>query len=181
MQWRWTRHPWLLFACNRGEYSSSSWISNHVWNHVNDCSNGQNDIRWADIYAENIRAMSWPSHCEKRLPYFLQMRCYQLNEDENRFIKFYDTDMRNTMKFLMFNEEWTDGDQNWIGKMNQLYDYAVPNRFTTSNNDWMHREKVVWVIVVFYLHSTWDKPSLEKKITNLAVMVALQKIIAICW
>jgi hypothetical protein len=47
------------------------------------------------------------THCEKRLTYFLKMKCYQLNDDEERLIKFDDLDIRNTKNNLLFNQDST--------------------------------------------------------------------------
>lgn len=53
---------------------------------------------------------------------FLKISCYDFNEEEDRPVKFDNIDIRNTMKSLMCNEDWTDGDPIRMDKMNVLFE-----------------------------------------------------------
>lgn len=62
------------------------------------------------------------------LLYFLKMKCYEFNQVAEEFD---DIDVRNTMKNLMYNQDWTEGDVDRLDKMNRLYT-EVQRRCTPS-------------------------------------------------
>lgn len=76
---------------------------------------------------------------EKRLRYFLKMKCYEFNQVAEEFDNI---DVRNTMKNLMYNEDWTEGDANRLDKMTRLYT-EVQRRCTPSFNRYLNMVQYV--------------------------------------
>lgn len=92
------------------------------------------------------------THCETRIRNYLKMLCYNFNLDElnvqnlqNRS-NFDDIDVRNTIKNIMLNEDWTDNDPARIDKMDRLYAEVARNctpSFTTK------------LTMIDYIESNW--------------------------
>lgn len=76
---------------------------------------------------------------EKRLLYFLKMKCYEFNQVAEEFD---DIDVRNTMKNLLYNQDWTEGDANRLDKMTRLYT-EVQRRCTPSFNRYLNMVQYV--------------------------------------
>lgn len=67
----------------------------------------------------NLNTWCWP-----RLTYFLRLTCYEFNHGDERPFENYTfdaIDIRNTMKNVMLNEDWTDGDEDRMMKMGILF------------------------------------------------------------
>lgn len=78
-----------------------------------------------DQYKTSLKT-NLTTHCWTRLTYFLRVLCYDINYDmdeADQFVnQFDDIDVRNTMKNLMLNEDWTEDDEVRKHKMGILFD-----------------------------------------------------------
>ncbi|XP_055311411.1 uncharacterized protein LOC129574069 isoform X1 [Sitodiplosis mosellana] len=82
-----------------------------------------------DQYVANVKT-NLETHCWVRLTHFLRVKCHEFNHKGSpleviynaSYLPFDDIDIRNTMKNLMYNEDWTyDDDESRKGKMDILF------------------------------------------------------------
>lgn len=164
-EWRWL----LKYCFNRGKHSSANWISHDVWSvawtwslgTVKPVSDGKRILVFLPTISEQWFGYDQLESREKRLLYFLRMKCFQLNVEDNGLPEFNNIDITNTVKKFMDNEDWSGGDEDRMEKINQLYD-EVSIRCTPSfrnestridyiDNNWFES---LWFIIFIQPHDS---------------------------
>lgn len=74
------------------------------------------------------------THLEKRLQYFLRMRCFQLNLAYNDPNLFDGTDVRNILKDVLKDTDWTDNDAMREHKRDALWEQLIQIGFPANTN-----------------------------------------------
>lgn len=105
------------------------------------------------------------THCQTRIRYFLRMKCYEMNIDiENNGIEYDDTDIRNTIKALFNNQDWTDGDEHRLYKLHTLRAKVIELGFPA--HQWLYFKAYVkhnW------LHSMWIFAKIQPEVEEFII------------
>lgn len=124
---------------------SNAWFGqrnnpNFVWPAQANLGNGFN--YFVDMYATNVRT-NFKTHCETRLKYFFRMRCYEMNLHDNE--NFDPIDIRNILKDMMKNEDWTDGNMDRMRKRDIFWQELIAVGFPANvcikeyvKENWFH-------------------------------------------
>lgn len=72
-------------------------------------------------------------HCENRLKHFLRIRCFELNS-ANPVMAYDGTDIRNILKDVMKDENWTNGDAMRQQKVDILWQALIQIGFPANTN-----------------------------------------------
>lgn len=117
---------------------------NFQWPSKNCLNNSLQYFR--EQYVTNLKT-NLNTHCVKRLEYFLRMRCYQINLEQG-YEAFDGTDIRNILKDVIKDQDWTNGDHMREGKKIILWQQLTHIGFPANTNikqyvkdDWF---KSIW-------------------------------------
>lgn len=116
-----------------------------------------------DQYTTNVKT-NLNTHCYTRLNYFFRIKCFEKNLRNNGRV--YDhIDIRNIMKDVMWNQDWTGGDEDRQEKKNELWAELIEIGFPEDTC-------IKWFVKDNWFRSIWMFSKIQRVIEEFFVVHA---------